>query len=119
MKRSIPLVLLVLLLVLPASAQLPRTPAPEGARVYIITPEDGATLKSPVTVRFGLSGMGVAPAGVEKATLVQYHGQLDHGYQAECVRRYPGRFCSVVELDRMNGEPADIFALVAVAALHP
>ncbi len=44
---------------------LERTPAPEGAEVYIVKPEDGAEVKSPVTVVFGLKGMGVAPAGVD------------------------------------------------------
>jgi len=34
------------------------------ARTYIISPADGATVSSPFTVRFGLNGMGVAPAGV-------------------------------------------------------
>ncbi|WP_146910374.1 DUF4399 domain-containing protein [Arenimonas daejeonensis] len=45
------------------AAELPRTPAPPDAAVYFISPEDGATVSGPVTVRFGLRGMGVAPAG--------------------------------------------------------
>ena len=45
-------------------AQVKRTPSPKGAEVYFIAPTDGATVTSPVTVRFGLKGMGVAPAGV-------------------------------------------------------
>lgn len=49
------------------------TPAPEGAKVYIISPENGASLKSPVMVQFGLSGMGVAPAGTEKANTGHHH----------------------------------------------
>lgn len=78
MKRSTALALLALLLVLPSlAAQLERTPAPEGARVYIITPEDGARLKSPVTVRFGLSGMGVAPAGVDRPKTGHHHLIVD------------------------------------------
>jgi len=40
-------------------------PAPEGAEVYFIGLEDGSGTTSPVTVRFGLSGMGVAPAGAD------------------------------------------------------
>lgn len=39
-----------------------ETPSPEGAAVYFIGLEDGAVVSSPVTVRFGLTGMGVAPA---------------------------------------------------------
>ena len=58
-------------LALPAVAG--DTPAPEGARVYFVTPEDGATVQSPVTVAFGLSGMGVAPAGTEKENTGHHH----------------------------------------------
>jgi hypothetical protein len=50
-----------------------ETPAPEGARAYIITPEDGATIANPVTIRFGLEGMGVAPAGVENENTGHHH----------------------------------------------
>ena len=41
-----------------------RTPAPASAEVYFISPQDGETVTSPVTVRFGLKGMGVVPAGL-------------------------------------------------------
>lgn len=47
-----------------AVAQIKRTPSPKGAEVYIIAPKDGETVASPVTVKFGLKGMGVAPAGI-------------------------------------------------------
>ncbi|MEO0619537.1 MAG: DUF4399 domain-containing protein, partial [Pseudomonadota bacterium] len=50
-----------------------ETPAPEGAKLYFIGVEDGATLKNPVTLRFGLAGMGVAPAGVEKENTGHHH----------------------------------------------
>lgn len=42
-----------------------ETPSPEGAEVYFINLEDGATVSSPFKVKFGLSGMGVAPAGAD------------------------------------------------------
>jgi hypothetical protein len=58
---------------LPAFAQLARTPAPAGAGVYFIAPADGATVTGPVTIRFGLRGMGVAPAGVEHANTGHHH----------------------------------------------
>lgn len=54
-----------------------RTPAPAGARVYFISPAPGETLKSPFTVRFGLSGMGVAPAGVQAANTGHHHILID------------------------------------------
>ena len=60
-----------------ALAEGHRTKAPEGAEVYIISPADGATVSNPVTVRFGLKGMGVAPAGVEQANTGHHHLLID------------------------------------------
>jgi hypothetical protein len=62
----------------PASAQ-DATPAPEGAAVYFIAPADGAAVSSPVTVVFGLKGMGVAPAGTEKEKTGHHHLIVDAG----------------------------------------
>ena len=42
---------------------LPRSPSPDGARVFFITPADGDTVTSPVSIQFGIEGMSVAPAG--------------------------------------------------------
>ncbi len=58
-------------------AALPRTTAPEGASVYIISPTDGATLSNPVTVRFGLRGMGVGPAGLDNPKTGHHHLIID------------------------------------------
>jgi hypothetical protein len=58
----------------PASAQ---TPSPAGAKVYIINLKDGAEVTSPFLVQFGLSGMGVAPAGVEKPNTGHHHLLID------------------------------------------
>jgi hypothetical protein len=60
-----------------AVAQVKRTPSPAGAEVYIISPADGATVKSPVTVKFGLKGMGVAPAGVAFDNTGHHHLLVD------------------------------------------
>jgi len=54
-------------------AQIEKTPAPEGAKVYIASPEDGATVSPTFTVVFGLEGMGVAPAGVQTANTGHHH----------------------------------------------
>jgi hypothetical protein len=54
-----------------------RSPSPDGARVYFISPQDGETLQSPVTVRFGLQGMGVAPAGTDRANTGHHHLLID------------------------------------------
>ena len=53
------------------------TPSPAGAQVYIVSPADGATVSSPVHVVFGLKGMGVAPAGVDKANTGHHHLIVD------------------------------------------
>ncbi|MCJ9428899.1 DUF4399 domain-containing protein [Kordiimonas marina] len=58
----------------PASA---RTPSKPGAEEYIISPKDGDTVTSPVTIVFGLKGMGVAPAGVAKAGTGHHHLLID------------------------------------------
>jgi len=58
-------------------ATLPRTTAPEGAQAYIISPQDGDTVSSPVTVVFGLRGIGVAPAGVQQANTGHHHLLID------------------------------------------
>ena len=56
-----------------------RTPAPEGAEVYIQSPADGETVTSPVTVRFGLRGLGVAPAGIQFPESGHHHVLIDVG----------------------------------------
>ena len=54
-------------LLLPALAddpKIPRHPSPKGAKVMIILPRDGKTVKGPVRVAFGIKSMGVCPAGL-------------------------------------------------------
>jgi len=41
----------------------------------------------------------MARSGVDQAILIQILGQYDNGYQVECLRRFPGRFASVVIVD--------------------
>ncbi|MEL6920803.1 MAG: DUF4399 domain-containing protein [Pseudomonadota bacterium] len=50
-----------------------ETASTPGAKVYFINLKDGDTVKGPVKVLFGLSGMGVAPAGVEKEGTGHHH----------------------------------------------
>ena len=54
-----------------------RTPSPPGAEAYIISPKNGARVKSPVLVQFGLKGMGVAPAGVKFDNSGHHHLLVD------------------------------------------
>ena len=54
-----------------------RTPAPAGGEVYFIAPADGAKIHGPVTVRFGLKGAGVAPAGLKFDNTGHHHLLID------------------------------------------
>ena len=54
-----------------------HTPPAAGAEVYFIAPRDGAKIHGPVTVRFGLKGMGVAPAGVKFDNTGHHHLLVD------------------------------------------
>src|SRR5271169_3329535 len=53
------------------------TPAPAGASVYFINIKDGDTVTSPFKVQFGLIGMGIAPAGVERPNTGHHHLLVD------------------------------------------
>ena len=54
-----------------------RSPAPEMAEAYIQSPADGSAVSSPVTIRFGLRGIGVAPAGIERPNTGHHHLLID------------------------------------------
>jgi hypothetical protein len=54
-----------------------RKPSPAGAKVYLVYPRNGGVVPPETVVRFGLSGMGVAPAGVEKANTGHHHLLID------------------------------------------
>jgi hypothetical protein len=69
-----------------ASSVAAETPSPAGAKVYIINLKDGAEVTSPFLVQFGLSGMGVAPAGVEKPNTGHHHLLIDTKLTAEQMK---------------------------------
>ena len=78
MKIQIPWIPVLLLLVPLAHAEAQeRSPSPDDARVYIQSPEDGAVVTSPVTIRFGLKGMGIAPAGIQFPNTGHHHVLID------------------------------------------
>jgi hypothetical protein len=64
---------------LSACSRQPASPAsyPQQDGVYFITPRDGDVVTSPVTVRFGLKGRGVAPAGTNLANTGHHHLLID------------------------------------------
>lgn len=49
------------------------TPAPADAKLYFIAPADGARLRGPFVVQFGLRGMGVTQAGVTTPNTGHHH----------------------------------------------
>jgi len=54
-----------------------RTNTPADAKVSILSPEDGASVTSPVTVEFGLEGMEVAKAGTGEENTGHHHLLVD------------------------------------------
>ncbi len=49
----------------------------EEIKLYFIEPKDGAIVKGPVKIVFGLSGMGVAPAGIDFPNTGHHHLLVD------------------------------------------
>ena len=62
---------------------------PKGAELYFLAPTDGAVVSSPVEVKFGLKGVGVAPAGVDKAATGHHHLLVDVGLPANLEESIP------------------------------
>jgi hypothetical protein len=72
--RRVLLSAVVILLPIAARAQ---TAAPKDASVYIISPHNGARIRGPVTVRFGLRNMGVTQAGSTAPNAGHHHLLVD------------------------------------------
>jgi hypothetical protein len=65
-------------LLAPGDAKAQPQPAPEGARVYIIWPPDGQVIRrGKFWLRMGLSGAGIAPAGIDKPNTGHHHVIID------------------------------------------
>jgi predicted small lipoprotein YifL len=60
-----------------AESTVKRTPSPPGAKAFFIEPQDGATVKSPLTVKFGIEGMKIVPAGVVEPDSGHFHLLID------------------------------------------
>ncbi len=58
---------------------LPRSSSAEGARLAILSPGDGDVISGPVTIVFGLEGMGVAPAGIDIENTGHHHLIINAG----------------------------------------
>jgi hypothetical protein len=64
-----------------------QTPSPQGAAVYVINLKDGDTVTSPFKVQFGLTGMGVAPVGVQNERTGHHHLLIDTKLSEEELKR--------------------------------
>ncbi|MEZ5659389.1 MAG: DUF4399 domain-containing protein [Burkholderiaceae bacterium] len=77
MIRSIPVVAAILAGLIAPPALAERSSAPAGAKVYFVNLKDGDAVSSPFKVVFGLSGMGVAPAGTKVDNTGHHHLLID------------------------------------------
>jgi hypothetical protein len=64
---------LIVCLFIPFSQAQNSSTSPAGATVYFVSPAQGERVTSPVTVRFGLAEMGVAPAGIPIKNTGHHH----------------------------------------------
>jgi len=71
------LFLTVLISIIPLCSIAQNSDAPKDARAYIASPQHGAVVPSSFTVVFGLSGMGVAPAGQNVEGTGHHHLLID------------------------------------------
>lgn len=87
------------------------TPAPEGASAWIVSPKDGDTVPTTFKVVFGLTGFGVAPAGVDAPNTGHHHLLIDteladysRPIPADEQHRHFGKGQTEVELQLLPGQ---------------
>ena len=76
----------------PSSAPSPAalaSPAPAGSSVYFIEPADGATVPQTFTVKFGLKGMTIAPAGTDQPNTGHHHLMIDESTLPDMTQPLP------------------------------
>jgi hypothetical protein len=78
-------VVLAFAMLLSTFAVAGETPAPADAKVYFINIKDGDTVTSPVKIQFGLSGMGIAPAGTEAPNTGHHHLLIDSTLEGDAL----------------------------------
>jgi hypothetical protein len=60
-----------------ADVPLSPSPSPAGASVFFVEPADGATVPATFTVKFGVKGMTIAPAGTDQPNSGHHHLLID------------------------------------------
>jgi len=95
----------------PATVEQARTPAAPGAKVFFVDLTDGATVGPKTTIKFGLSGMELAPAGTNKPISGHHHllidtplPPLDREIPSDLNHLHFGRAQTQVELTLTPGE---------------
>jgi hypothetical protein len=78
---------LVVVTTLAAIVASAETPSPPGAAVYFINLKDGDTVTSPFKIQFGLTGMGVAPAGSQTPNTGHHHLLIDTQLSADQMKQ--------------------------------
>jgi len=81
-----------------------QTPSPPGAKVFIISPKNGATVTSPVTVKFGIKGMTLAPAGTKQENSGHHHLLIDTDPPADLTLPIPSVPDKVVHFGKAQTE---------------
>ena len=71
------LVAATMMATLPLAALAEQSSSPQDAKVYFISPKNGDTVSNPVKVTFGLTGMGIAPAGTNIENTGHHHLIID------------------------------------------
>ncbi len=100
---------IILFLTFVSYAENNRSLSSAGAQLYFISPSDGEVLKSPFKVRFGLSNMGVAPAGVDVKNTGHHHLLIDAQKLPELDKTLPS---DEVHIHYGGGQTESILNLV-------
>jgi hypothetical protein len=102
---------LLLASILTVNTLADQSPSMEGSSVYIISPQNGDIVNSPVKVVFGLSGMGIAPAGTQIDNTGHHHllvdallPSLDAPIPADENNRHFGKGQTETELELSPGQ---------------
>jgi len=103
-------ILAVAVLVLAASVGCAqeRTPSPAGAKVFIISPKNGAKVSGPVVVKFGIKGMTVVPAGTKQDNSGHHHLLIDTDVPADLNAPLPAIPDKIVHFGKGQTESAPL-----------
>jgi hypothetical protein len=85
-------------------AQAQETPSPAGAKVFFVGLKNGDTVTSPVTVKFGIKGMTLAPAGSKDANTGHHHLFVDTDLPSDLSQPIPSVPDKVIHFGKAQTE---------------